>query len=297
MKTLHVRKRLSDSQAAALQGTYVGLDHCDHVVRDTTTVLKENGDPLFIYLKDEIPRELCERAYHVFKYVNVQSANRGAAAGLIAPGEMTNAVVERMRFRPMLKNGTISKTSYARPVNSAIAGYFDRNPRLRYCRMTAFNSDRFAEFERARPFVRWVSDRFAATLPDRHALQHDAVAHTHRDFVIVGTVFTTVTINKNWRTSVHQDKGDHRPGFGVMAALEGGSRYEGYELIFPQYRAAVDLRTGGLLLADVHEFHGNAPLVSAPGRFLRLSMVFYYRTGMLKCGSAAQEFERAKRLS
>jgi hypothetical protein len=42
-----------------------------------------------------------------------------------------------------------------------------------------------------------------------------------------------------------------------MAVLEGG-RYFGCELTFPKYRTAVDMCTGGLCLADVHEWHGNA---------------------------------------
>jgi hypothetical protein len=80
---------------------------------------------------------------------------------------------------------------------------------------------------------------------------------------------------------------------GVMAVLEGG-HFGGGELIFPRYRTAVDMRTGGLCLADVHELHGNAPMWGR--RFTRLSLVFYARERMVDCGTPAEEREHAARL-
>jgi hypothetical protein len=79
-------------------------------------------------------------------------------------------------------------------------------------------------------------------------------------------------------------------GFGVIAVLEGG-HFGGGELIFPKFRTAVDLRTGGLLLADVHELHWNAPLVVRPPHQW-LSFVMYSRERMRDCGSAADELAR-----
>ena len=80
-----------------------------------------------------------------------------------------------------------------------------------------------------------------------------------------------------------------------MSVLEAGS-YQGGYLVWPKSRTAVDMRVGGLCLADVHQWHGNTAILGAPGQFLRLSLVFYYRAKMIECGSAAEEFDRAKRL-
>jgi hypothetical protein len=66
-------------------------------------------------------------------------------------------------------------------------------------------------------------------------------------------------------------------------------------LVFPQYRVAVDLGTRDVLLADVHEWHGNTPLVGAGGEYERVSCVFYYRTGMRHCRPPAEELEWARR--
>ena len=78
--------------------------------------------------------------------------------------------------------------------------------------------------------------------------QRAFVATVPPEYVIPGTVFTTVTMDRNWRTAAHRDTGDYQLGFGVLAVLEGG-HFTGGELIFPKYGTAVNLRTGGVLLA------------------------------------------------
>jgi hypothetical protein len=80
-----------------------------------------------------------------------------------------------------------------------------------------------------------------------------------------------------------------------MSVLEGGQFY-GCKLIFPKYRTAVDMRTGGVCLADVHELHGNAPHIP-DGRFLRLSFAFYSREHMDQCGTLEEERLRVARIA
>ena len=116
---------------------------------------------------------------------------------------------------------------------------------------------------------------------------------TSADFRINGTAFTTVTVNKNWRTRAHYDAGDYKQGFGVMTCMRAG-RYRGGQLIFPGFRVAVDMRTGGVCLADVHELHGNAPIEGVEGKYERVSCILYYRAKMIECGTAAEELDRAK---
>ena len=142
--------------------------------------------------------------------------------------------------------------------------------------------------------IRQCSDVFKETMPDRWESQKAQIEKTHPDFYIHNTVFTTITVNKNWRTAAHYDRGDLAEGFGVMTALRGGE-YEGAYLCIPRYRVAVDMRTRGVLFADVHgELHGNTPFEGKVGRYERVSCVLYYRTKMVECGSAAEELERAK---
>jgi hypothetical protein len=171
-------------------------------------------------------------------------------------------------------------------------GYSDPQGQERRCRPTRFTARDVTAWAAAQPFVREVNAVFRAACPDRYAAQKAAVEATHPYWVIPGTAFTTVTVNRNFQTAVHKDQGDLPEGFGVMAVLRAGA-YHGGHLVFPQYRAAVDVRDRDVLLADVHEWHGNTPIVGTEGDYERISAVFYYRTNMRYCGTPGVEYARA----
>jgi hypothetical protein len=291
--------KLPDEAAAAMGGTLLTERHFDILAGgEDVTILKPDGEPLLIYRKDVLPFDACAAAYPALRTAATKADNRGLAAGRIDKDrdKVQNrpiAVASRARAKPLKLDGTVSNTSYAKEVPSGIIGYFDRYQRIPYCRLTAFNLNKPEKFQAALPFIRAVDRAFLDTVPDRYAAQKAVIERTHPDFFISGTAFTTITVNRNWQTAVHQDAGDYKPGFGVMSVLEAGE-YRGGYLVFPQYRVAVDMRSRGVCMADVHEWHGNTPLVGKPGQFERISCVFYYRENMHRCGSAAEELERAK---
>jgi 2-oxoglutarate-Fe(II)-dependent dioxygenase family protein len=233
----------------------------------------------------------------VFSKMKGTTNDRGVAAGPIDPTHLNLPVgrSSRFQFQPMKRDGTISGTNYATPAASVIVGYYNRHPRIPYCRMTALTMDNYSAFQQAHPFIRAVDRAFREGVPSRYAAQEAMTRQTSPNFYIRDTVFTTITVNRDWQTALHRDSGDYAQGFGVLTVLQGGS-YDGGYLVFPKYRVAVDMRTGGVLLTDVHEFHGNTAIVGVPGEYLRLSLVLYFRTRMRECGSAAEELERAKRL-
>ena len=102
------------------------------------------------------------------------------------------------------------------------------------------------------------------------------------EFVIGNTAFSTLTINYNWRTALHQDAGDYKDGFGNLVILEEG-KYKGGELGFPRYKVAVDVRNGDFLAMNVHEWHCNTKIVPKTKDYTRLSIVSYLREKMLRC--------------
>jgi hypothetical protein len=81
---------------------------------------------------------------------------------------------------------------------------------------------------------------------------------------------------RNAPTAVHKDTADATGTFGCMASL---GEWEGNELVFPKYRIGCDHRPGDVILADVHEWHTNLPLLSGE----RVSCVFFVREGMDAC--------------
>lgn len=299
MRHIRLETELTDEAADGLAGTLLDDSHYDLVIREDAKVYRPDGELLLAFRRRALDPAVCAAAYRPLRTAAQKSGNRGMAAGRIEGDSVDGRPIGKqggVRFRARKRDGTISNTNHAIGVESGIVGYFDRNPRFPYCRLTAFNLDHPDRFATALPFIRAVDRVFAAEVPNRYAAQKAMIDRTHPDFRISGTVFTTVTVNRNWRTAVHKDAGDLREGFGVLSVLQAGS-YSGGLLVLPKFRVAVDIRSTDVLLVDVHQWHGNTPIVGESRRYERISCVFYYRERMADCGSSEEELESAKALS
>ena len=263
---------------ASLAGTLLDNDAYEFLVKDQLTVHKPNGELLFIYLPHVISPYIAARAIVSLRLAAKTTNNRGSAAG--------------PRHYPVKKNGTRSRTDTSPSVQSGVVGFLDRNSRFPYCRMTEFGHDNPIGLAAVMPILQQLDDYFRAFVPERWMAQMKACDATDADWVFPHTPFTTVTVNRNFQTAVHKDVGDLKEGFGVMTAF--GHGYRGGYLCFPEYGVAVDMREGGVLFADVHEWHGNTPIVPFTPTWERLSLVCYYREHMKDCGSAEEELRRAK---
>lgn len=289
MKTIRLKTARDPKEIDALAGTFLdGTRYVDHVVSTTTKVIRPDGSVLAHYIADALDSTVCAAAWGSLRLAANPTTNRGIAAGRYDTGK-----ARAFRIR---QDGKRSKTNQASAaVESGVVGFFDRYPRIPFCRRTAFTAQRATEWQAAQPFIRAVDAAFRQYQPGAYGRQRAIADRTHADFVIRGTAFTTLTVNRNFQTAVHKDAGDYREGFGVLSALRAGEPFTGGLFVLPRYGVAIDMQTGGVLLADVHEWHGNTPMVGPPGRWERISCVFYYRANMHRCGSAADELERARR--
>lgn len=188
----------------------------------------------------------------------------------------------------------VSDTNYANPVNSGIAGFYDRYPRIPYCRMTSYTANHFDKFQMAIPFIEGVSDQFLGLIPTRWANQRKAIEamKDSNNFRVGNSVYTTITVNKNYRTAAHRDAGDLPEGFGNLTVVSNGIPWSGGYLIFPEYRVAVNVQPGDMLAMDVHEIHGNTEMFSESGNHERISVVCYFRQNMATCDTKVYEETR-----
>lgn len=282
MLTIETRFRLQPEAAEPLLGKFVGDDAYDVCVRETAKVLKPDGSVLCVLLKNSISRNSGVRMYRAIRDHISQTRNRGISSG-------------QERRHLVRADGRVSKTNETeKPVYSSIIGFYDRYPRTPYCRKTAFNMDHPDLFSECLPAVREASDLFAEHMPERYAVQKAMIDRTHPDFAIPGTVFTTITLNKNFRTACHRDAGDLPDGFGVMTYYRSG-KFSGGRLVFPAFGVAADFESGDTILFDPHEIHGNTELRPVSKDWERITCVHYYRKHMFYCGSADQELELAKK--
>lgn len=187
----------------------------------------------------------------------------------------------------------ISTTNYAKTVWSGVAGWYDRYPRIPYGRATSYTEKHPELFAKSYPFLQSLNRGFKELLPWRWGNQKAAADKLDPRFLVPETVFTTITVNKSFRTAAHFDAGDLNDGLSNLLVL-GDGEYTGGYLVFPEYRVAVNVRPGDLLLVNNHEvLHGNTPIVLNHENAERISLVCYFRENMLELKS--WEYENLRR--
>jgi len=184
----------------------------------------------------------------------------------------------------------VCATTYANGVMSGIAGWYDRYPRIPFGRATSYTAREPEKFAMAYPFLQSLAKGFKDLLPWRYNNQMEAAKKLDSRFLVPETPFTTITVNKTFRTAAHYDAGDLTTGLSNLLVLSNNGNYTGGYLIAPEYRVAVNVRPGDLLLINNHEvMHGNTPIVLGDEEAERISLVCYFREKMLELGSKEYE--------
>jgi hypothetical protein len=110
----------------------------------------ESGKCIAKFRKKVIPPNVQLAAFNSLLPAAKVSMNRGTSGGNV------DGKIAEYKIR---SNGKKSKTSEAaNPVESGIVGYFDRNPRMPFCRLTAFNQKHMAKFKAAYPIFKLVDN-------------------------------------------------------------------------------------------------------------------------------------------
>jgi hypothetical protein len=187
----------------------------------------------------------------------------------------------------------VCATTYANGVMSGIAGWFDRYPRIPFGRATSYTAREPEKFAMAYPFLQSLAKGFKDLLPWRYNNQMEAAKKLDPRFLVPETPFTTVTVNKSFRTACHFDAGDLTSGLSNLLTLTNNGNYKGCHLVAPEYRVAVNPRPGDLLLINNHEvMHGNTQIELLDEEAERISLVVYFREKMLELGSKEYEDTR-----
>lgn len=285
MIDLRLRNRVPAAELEAKQGKILGEPDYNLLLTGPARVRMPDNRPLCVYVPGALTEMLDEPGvYEILTSMRAISKNRGLASG--SP---------RLRTRHPGR-------SYAREVASTIVGAVDPIGQTRYCRLTAWTGRHLPEWERLVPLLKEIARLQAAYVPERAAAQQAVADSAHPEWVVPGTPFSTVTVNNTYPTGTHTDKGDLDAGFSTIACLRRGE-YSGGRLVFPEYRVAVDMQHGDLLLMDAHQWHGNTALVCACGTepnqacttcgAERISIVSYFRTKVAQCGTPEEELRRA----
>jgi len=261
----YVDKDYDDSKLTKVLNKKLKRELISTIIDDDADVYTKDGKLLIRFRKNKLKKENIKSFYdNVIKFALNKTSNRGSAFG------------------------SKSKNVYDNPkIMTNILGYFDKLSPIQKLllkqqgiklpitvRETRFNMDHPEKFKKLLPLVKEIDHYYKLYAPEEYKNQRKKANQT--PFKIPGTAFTTITTNINFQTTVHTDKGDDTEGFGNLVVIEDG-KYTGGETCLPQYGIGVDVRTGDVLYMDVHEPHGNLPIILENSDAKRLSIVCYLR--------------------
>lgn len=304
IKKLIVKPCMSDANIAQMEGEHFDQTYFDTIIDYDADVYTIDGKLLLKFRKNVISKSLTDLALNAYrKKAKVKNNNRGASAGVLDINKLPKFVKElhsdnKFRTSFIKSDGTVSKTRIGNLSRSNIAGYFDTPNRNSWmqnsmpCRLTSFTKHNNKLWVSSLPFLIKCDRLFQSLTPDNHFLQW-CQANQTPDYNIAGTAFSTITINYSWRTALHRDANDFKDGFGNLIIIEDDenpNKYLGCYTGFPQYKVAVDVRTGDFLAMDVHQWHCNTEFIPVNNPndeqlFNRLAVVCYLRDGMIKCAN------------
>jgi len=329
VKQVILEPKLTDDQIKAREGTYFSEKDADTIFDTDVDVYAKDpeapgGKRLLARLrKNVIPHDVVKLAWKNFYNAASASRNRGAAAG---PIDLKSAYWKKRKPTEInghsaryMENGKVSKMRVNNNVFSSVLGYFEQTPFMKLpCRLTSYTQKYFEQYKAGIPYIQEIDQLFKKLVPDRYQLQYKQ-AKANPSFQIADTAFSSVTMNRNFRTGLHMDDGDMRKGFGNLSVIERGKYHGGYTL-FPRYKIGFDLRTGDFLAMDVHEWHCNTEMRETaedkkfnnmlPNIYLnstdtgtqgvdkpysRLSFVCYLREKLIKC-KASESLAYYKRI-
>jgi hypothetical protein len=193
-----------------------------------------------------------------------------------------------------LEENCVSKTTYATSVMSGIAGWYDRYPRIPFGRPTTYTRENPDKFSKAYPYLQSLSKGFEELLPWRYNNQKVASESIDQKYVIPETPFTTITVNRNFRTAAHYDPANMENGFANLCVISKNDNYTGAYLVFPEVGYAVNIRPSDLLFVNNQAgLHGNTELILNDSDAERISMIAFFHEGMLELGS--YDYEETRR--
>lgn len=284
VKKIIVKKQVTDKDIAKLKGTFFttrGFTMYDSNI----DVYKEDGELLVMYRKKSIPTKLKKLAIDNLKdVVKYPSNNRGIASGGFNEKKYKQITgfgskkISKFKGYRIKKNGELGKFKVSMPVYSGIVGWYDyKNPKTKNIKVieTKYMKDNPIKFKNSFPFIKWVSDQYKKLIPKKYK-EMETKANKVKKYIVPDTIFSTITVNKNFQTAMHKDKKDTGK-LGNLVVFHEGKVSGGY-MLFPQYKIGIKVQDRDFLIMDVHEYHTNTSITDKGERY---SFVLYLRSAIV----------------
>jgi len=266
IKTLKFDRLCTDDELKEIEGTYLDDEWVLHEIDTDCDIYDSATDELVCcFRKKRVAPALTALALDTLAPLAVASRGRGSAAGPVDPNSKYWAKRKLINTKGhstgyLKSDGTPSKMRVNNQVGSIALGFFDKTKALgvdKPCRLTYHTAAALEKYRAGLPFIDELDRWYKKVNPEKHKIQLDR-ANTHWKYKIRQTAFSTVTVNRTFRTAVHKDKGDFG-GWATLSVVEHG-RYRGGLFVLPAFGIGINIRQGDVLVANVHEYHANTPI-------------------------------------
>lgn len=265
-----VDKDYDDSKLPSVLGKKLKRDKIKTIIEEDADVFTKDGKLLIRFRKHKLNKENIEDFYsNAIQFATQTTSNRGSASA---------SKKKNLDENPKIMTNIMGYFDTLAPSQKLLLKRQGKKISIT-TRETRFNMDYPEKFKKLLPLIKEIDKYYEEYIPENYGKQIKKAKQT--PFRIADTAFTTITTNVNFQTAVHTDKGDDAEGFGNLAVIERG-KYKGGETCLPQYGIGVDVRTQDILYMDVHEAHGNLPLILETPDAQRLSIVCYLRHNIWK---------------
>ena len=293
-----------------LKADFYDLEHYDEVINESKIGYKENGDVLFVFVKNAILKENREDYIIAIKSnAKTKTKNRGTASGVAVVNRLPKdavAICKADGSEPANKrlvsvqykraDGTICGRCQSNAVRCGCAGYFDAVAGLP-CRMVGWSTKNPARHLKLEELCEEIGKTHKENEPKSYEFQ---MSKSHKDYLMGQSPYSTLTLNYDFRTAAHIDRGDLQNSLSTLTILEEiENNYEGCYLGLPEYKIALNVKSGDTLIFDAHEYHANTemkvlsdklPIDDLTGNPFggRISIVAYLRNRIGDCPSMSE---------
>jgi hypothetical protein len=262
-------------QQEVKSGIEVVSDDTYTVIDKSMTILDEHGQPLAIYLRGELLHSpelmelgnslqayFCQRKYSS-STLRVQSSQGGTDKVCVFGKDKQHVSKQAKRVRSTTL-GFAPKDSF--------------NP----CRKTVLTRQHQDFFNECTvPLLQHIDKLFQQHAPEQYRDLERFVETLNPLMRIEGTCITTATVNLDYQTWTHTDKGNYSCGLTGLAFFGGEGEWSGGDFLFPTYKLQIAVRPGDVLLANSQVIHCNNPIIGQG----RISLVLYAAKRILQnCG-------------
>jgi hypothetical protein len=291
-----VKKLVDDTTASKYKGFDVSKEMSKkHTLFTKKTIVRDcdTNEIVLVYVPNAFQKETIENAVRVLEKYAPVTGFRGEAAGKADAENLLRNTGGKDLKVDAPKNASWARIIRKTGSNIALSNYvmsgnigFYKRKRLHTLRKADTpNEETQALLDESIGLVQKEA-------PELYTRMYSAIYDKYR-YGGKLSPFTTLTVNRNFRTAMHRDKGNLN-GYAVLTASFVGKPYKRGYLHFPQYGIAVPLRKGDGLIANVNLLHGNEEIVYPDEESGRVSFVVYAREEFSKGNTSAKKEEAEK---